>query len=255
MSTITLTQKIFAPIYFLAFMVLSLYVSSLAKKGKVPHIRTLPAISGIDESIAICAQQGKPAYYEITGSLSGVSGDSTMVVAGVEILPYVARCCAKNGVRLISGYGYPEVLPLMRRSLQEAYKAEGKPEMFREEDLRYLSPDAFSSAAQGMSIVEHEDCRAAIAMGNVSINTLPLAEANKANNCICIQGSAYMSSIHAVGLVTDYNLIGEELYGAGASLSGDVDTMSSLRGQDIAKAASVAFMAVLLALKALGIKP
>jgi hypothetical protein len=51
----------------------------------------------------------------------------------------------------------------------------------------------------------------------------------------------------------DYTLIGEELYAAGASLSGDPVQIGSIRGQDIAKAVFIVIIIVGVVLKLLGI--
>jgi len=51
----------------------------------------------------------------------------------------------------------------------------------------------------------------------------------------------------------DYTLIGEELYAAGASLSGDPIQMGSIRGQDAAKAIFFVLIVVGVILKLAGI--
>jgi hypothetical protein len=211
-------EVIFGGLFMISFILLSYYIGNQARKGKVPHIRRLPALDGIDHTINRSAELGKPVYYDISGGFTSRGAGAAMAVAALGILSHVATQCAKSGCRLIVGYQFPEMVPLARNILETTAKTEGKEDYFKREDLRFMSPDPFAQAAYGLQTIETEDCRGVICMGSVSIPALPYAEANKAKGCIAIEGTAYMSQIHVIALATDYNLIGEELYAAGAIL-------------------------------------
>ena len=244
-------ELLFGGLFLIAFLALSLYIADQAKKGKVPYIRRLPAFDGIELTIDRCAELGKPVYYDISGLPRGDIGP--MVVAALSILSYVARRCFKSKCRLIVAYQSPETSVMAREVLNSAIQEEGDPNSFQDRDLRFTDTNTFLHAAKGMEMVETEDCRGNIAMGQVFLNVLPLSEANKANGCVAIQGSAYMTQIHALGLATDYNFIGEELYAAAAMISRDADTLATLRSQDFAKLFIVALIPCMAIALALGV--
>ena len=68
-----------------------------------------------------------------------------------------------------------------------------------------------------------------------------------------VAGTAEVDQLPFFVVACDYTLIGEELYAAGASLSGDPVQVGSIRGQDIAKAVFFVYIAVGVILKLVGI--
>jgi hypothetical protein len=240
----------FGAAFLIALLMLTIYIPSQAKKGKVPYVRKLPAIEGIEKVIDRAAKLGKPVYFGITGAMRG--DPVYMVTAALSILPHAARICAEKGARLIVGYTYAEHYQLTRSIIEGSFNTAGK--KFDTADLRYIGADGFSSAATEVNIVEHEDCRAAMAFGQVGANAMPLCEANKPNGCMCIEGTSHLTYLGAIALATDYSLLGEELYAAGAMFSKDVSTLSTLRVQDLAKIFSVLIIPVLRLAIYLGVK-
>ena len=243
-------QLLFGAAWIIGLCLIMVVVAQRAMAGKVPHVNRLEALDAMEMGIDRCVELGKPVYYEVSGARYG--GDhGPMILAGISILGGVARYAAEKGATMIICYSAPQVLPAIEGQLKGVEEAVGKPGYFK--DIRYLGSDAFSAAATSMNIIEENDCMCSIAMGSAAINILPIAEANRSKGCICIEGTAYMSQIHAMGLTTDYNLIGEQLYAAGAMYSKDPDTLSTLRINDIGKLTVIGLLPVLVAAVAGGV--
>ena len=84
--------------------------------------------------------------------------------------------------------------------------------------------------------------------------SLIFAETGYTTGAIQIAGTAEVDQLPFFVVACDYTLIGEELYAAGASLSGDPVQIGSIRGQDIAKAIFIVFIKVGVILNLLGIE-
>jgi hypothetical protein len=83
--------------------------------------------------------------------------------------------------------------------------------------------------------------------------SLIFAETGYTIGAIQIAGTAEVDQLPFFVVACDYTLIGEELYAAGASLSGDPVQLGSIRGQDAAKAIFIVLIIVGVILALMGI--
>ena len=253
--SVNTNQQIFGLAMLAAVIPLTYIFMNRAKKGKVPKIERLPALDGIDRVIDECAKVGKPIYVEMSSGSSLTGEYYHMLAAALSMLPTIARRCARLGVRLLTIYHAPQAQPMIRGILTQAAKAEGKDESyFPDRDIIYQSGGDMIGAFFGMAEVETNDCRGSICLGRVALQALSQIEANKQRGCISIQGTSFMNQIHVVGLLPEYTLIGEELYAASASISGDTDTLSTLQINDLIKMLTLALVPIFIVAIKLGIK-
>lgn len=248
-----ISESIFGLLLIVIFTPLSLYVMNQAKKGKQIYLRRLEALDGINVAIDKAAEVGKPVYVEIGGQLTGEYFH--MVAAALGMFPFIAKRCARLGVHIFTAYHAPQVLPQILGILSNSAKAEGKDSaFFPATDVQLHYGGDTVGAFTGQATVEANDCRASICIGRVALQALSQLEANKENGCISIQGTSFMNQIHVIGLLPDYSLIGEELYTASASISGDVESISVLRAQDILKLGSVVLILLFIVAYSMGVK-
>jgi hypothetical protein len=213
-------------------------------------------MKGMDIAIDKAKEVGKPVFLNVTGSFASSSGDiPAQTAAAIAILFYVAGRCAKIGARLIVGYTYPDILPLVQHTVEQAYKAEGK--VFDADDLRYMTSDSFLSVGVIMGTCATEDVRAIIDLGGgVANEAVALADLNKdhGRNCICIEGTSTQSHIQEVAICPDYNLIGSENYAAQAKITQEKTVLASIRCEDIGKILAIVLIPALYIAMQLGVK-
>ena len=209
-----------------------IYISIARRKmGKV-FVRRLPALDAFDEAIGRATEMGKSVLY-IAG---GLDIDDPQTVASMNILARVAEKVATYGTRLLMPCCRAMQMSMARETVKEAYLRVGKPDDYREEDIRYLTDDQFGFVAGVDGIMMRERPAANFYLGAFYAESLILAETGFSTGAIQIAGTAMIDQLPFFVAACDYTLIGEELYAAGASLSQDAVQLGTIKGQDVAKA-------------------
>jgi hypothetical protein len=139
------------------------------------------------------------------------------------------------GTRLIVPQCDVQVMPIVEEVVREAYRAEGKLEQFRREDIRFLSPSQFAFASGYMGIVHRERAASCFLFGAFAAESLILGEAGQQVGAMQVAGTVSNAQLPFFITTCDYTLIGEEVYAAGAYLSEEASQLGGLRGQDVAK--------------------
>jgi hypothetical protein len=201
------------------------------KMGKV-FVRRIPALDAFDEAIGRATEMGKSVLY-IAG---GLDIDDPQTVASMNILARVAERVATYGTRLMMPCCRAMQMSMARETVKESYLRVGKPDDYREEDIRYLTDDQFGFVAGVDGIMMRERPAANFYLGAFYAESLIFAETGFSTGAIQIAGTAMIDQLPFFVAACDYTLIGEELYAAGASLSQDPVQLGTIKGQDVAKA-------------------
>jgi hypothetical protein len=201
------------------------------KKGKV-FVRRIPALDAFDEAIGRATEMGKSILY-IPG---GLDIDDPQTIASMNILSRVAEKIATYGSNLLVPCNKAMQMSMARETVKESYLRVGKPDDYKEENIRYLTDDQFGYVAGVDGIMMRERPAANFYLGAFYAESLILAETGFATGAIQIAGTAQIDQLPFFVAACDYTLIGEELYAAGASLSQDPVQLGTIKGQDVAKA-------------------
>ncbi len=230
------------------------YYVRAAKTGKVFPVRKMAAFNAIEEGIARAVEQGRPVHFSLGyGSIS--SSMAPQYLAGMGVLTYVAGLCAKYNANLISTLGCPELIASEEEVIREAYSSAGKPEKFNAAyNVRYLTDQQFAFASAVQATLQRENVGTNILVGPYWAESLIFIEAGVAIGALQIAGTSRETQVPFFVLAADYAFIGEEIFAAGAMASGDTETLSSIRGQDVGKVLSIAVVAVGIVLLMLGVK-
>lgn len=197
----------------------------------IPTIRRLAGIEALDEAIGRATELGKPVHFS-----PGIGAvDNAQTIAGLAILTYVARMCAKYDTRLIVTNRNPLVYPITEEVVKQAYAVEGRPDSFMADDVRWIADDQFAYASGVMGIMNREKVATNILMGAFWAESLVFAESGNIAGSVQIAGTANTHQIPFFVAACDYALIGEELYAASAYLSKDTVLIGNLVAQDFAK--------------------
>ena len=223
------TNSFIASVLFLIILLASI---SYAKSGKPIFIRRIAGLNAIDEAIGRATEIGKKVLY-----IPGIqSMDEIQTIASIAILGHVARSTARYGAELDVPNKDPLTFVSAREAVRAAYMAEGRPDLFREEMVNYVTYDQFAYTATVSARMTREKPAAIFLIGYFFAESLILAETGQSTGAIQIAGQADPTQLPFFVATCDYTLIGEELYAASAYLSREPILLGSMRAQDIAKA-------------------
>jgi len=208
-----------------------LYAILSARGGKALFIRRIPGLSAIDEAVGRATEMGRPLLFS-----TGLVGVDIDTLQGLAIAQYVARLAARYDNRLIVPAVDPVVFAIAEQLVREAYAAEGKPDAFRSDDIRFLSGEQFAYAAGVMGLINRERVASTFFFGYFYAESLLLAESGQEVGAIQIAGTPATTQIPFFLAACDYTIIGDEFYAASAYLTREPTLLGSLVGQDIGKA-------------------
>jgi len=226
--------RIAQSVVLVVLCVAPLYFIERARRGKVPKIRKLAGLDAIEESVGRATEMGRPVI-----ASHGIAGFediyAVQTTAGMSVLGYVARLCAKYDTQLLVPCRYSALVPVAQEIVQQAYIAEGKPEAYKPDNVMFLSDEQFAYSIGYMGLMTREKAAANIMIGAYWAESLQLAETGFIGGAIQISGTANYHQIPFFVVCTDYCLIGEEIFAAGAYLSKDPVLTGSLAGQDVGR--------------------
>ena len=209
-----------------------IYFINKAKQGEEIYLRTIPGLKAFEEAVGRSTEMGKPVLY-VPGI---VDMDQVETVAGVIILGHVAKMTAQYETPLNVPVARSIVMKAGRESVRESYIMEGRPDLFHEDMVHYLTDDQFAYAAGVNGIMMREKPAAVFYQGKFYAESLILAETGNSIGAIQIAGTASPAQIPFFVTACDYTLIGEEFFAASAYLSRDPMLVGGLKGMDFLKA-------------------
>lgn len=209
-----------------------------AKRGIPLFIRKIAGLEAIDEAVGRSTETGKPILYIL--GLGFVSDIPTL--AGLAILKRVAKKAALYETDIIVPNYDPIVMVAAQETVKEGYTEAGRPDLYKEGNIYYLTSDQFGYAAGVDGIMMRERPGAIFLQGLFYAESLILAETGHSVGAIQIAGTTAVTQLPFFVAACDYTLIGEEMYAATAYLDKDPPTVGSLKGEDIAKVSLVILM-------------
>lgn len=251
------TGRIWDLILFLFMMAGILYYIDRVNKGKpLPRIRTIAAIEAIREGVGRAVEIRKPVHWSFGSGGASITGmNVSETLAGLGVLGYCAGLCASLGARFIFHLpSQPASVPILEGTVLEAYAKEGKLDEFdRTRDLRYYAGGMMVVCAAMASSFMQEGVAMKIMMGRQPTCIYVALEAAKLQGAIVIGGTARWTAMYSFVLTCDYLFIGEEVYAAGASTTGNPYMISSLASEELGKYLSVALLVLGVILSVAGI--
>ena len=219
---------------FVFFVVFSIMLAVMIRKAQgnqaMPKLRRVAGLDAIDEAIGRATEMGKPVLYNL-----GMNSFSAPTFASLAVLGYVAKRVVRYDTRIITVMRYAVVLPVAEEIVKQAYIEGGKPDMFRQDDVRFLSEEQFAYATGTVGIIQRDLVAANIMVGNFLAESLIFAEAGTQIGAIQIAATSNNVQTPFFIAACDYTLLAEELYVASAYLSQDRIKTATLLVQDYIK--------------------
>lgn len=216
----------------LIFGAILIYNTRRAQRGDNIFLRTIPGLKAVEEAVGRSTEMGKPVLF-----VPGIQDmDQVETVAGVIVLGHVSKMTARYETPLNVPVSRAIVMKAAREACKESYLVEGRPDMFQEDMVHYVTDEQFAYAAGVNGIMVREKPAACIYMGKFYAESLILAETGNSIGAIQIAGTASQSQIPFFVTACDYTLIGEEFFAASAYLSDKPELVGAVKGQDMIKA-------------------
>lgn len=214
------------------------------QRGKMsPKIRRIPALDSIEEAVGRATEMGRPVHYTCGyGEITTSTAPQTF--ASFSVLAHVVELTAKYNTQLIVSVMSAQSFPLQQELVRQAYVAAGKPDMFHEDTVRFISGDQFAYAAGVLGIFMREKVAANLMLGYFMAESLLFAEGGAQAGAIQVAGTGNLAQTAFFVAACDYTLIGEELFAGGAYLSQDPTQVGSLGGQDYVKLVTMCAIAL-----------
>lgn len=229
------TDRIVMFITIIAMSSTLMYNVRFAQRGGEFYLRPIPGLQAVEEAVGRSTEMGRPILY-----VPGIQDmDQVETVAGVIVLGHVAKMTARYETSLNVPVSRSIVMKAAREACRESYMMEGRPDMFNEDMVHYLTDDQFAYAAGVNGIMVREKPAACMYMGKFYAESLILAETGNSIGAIQIAGTASQAQIPFFVTACDYTLIGEEFFAASAYLSKKPELIGGVRGQDMIKIAVI----------------
>jgi len=218
-------------IFLIFFGVLFFYYYNQARMGKEIFIRRLAGLDAIDEAVGRSTEMGKPVVF-----VHGLTGlDDPNTISAVAILKYIAKKVAMYEIDLIVPNTDPLVLLASREAVKEGMLEAGRPDVYKEENIMFLTTQQFGYAAGVNGILVRERPGATFFMGYFYAESLVMAETAYTVGSISIAGTTAITQLPFFIAACDYTLIGEEMYAASAYLSRNPVEIGTIKSEDVAK--------------------
>ena len=220
-----------------------------ARSGREVFVRRIPGLEAVDEAIGRATEMGRSILYVL-----GIGPvDNVATIASMTILGQVARRTADYETPLRVPCNDPIVLNVVREIVKTSYLDEGRPDVYQEENIFFLSSEQFAYAAGVDGMMLREKPAAVFLQGTFYAESLLMAETGNSIGAIQIAGTDSEHQLPFFIAACDYTLIGEELYAATAYLSKDPMFLGSLKGQDWGKIVIYAAIVVGVILELFGV--
>jgi len=221
-------------IQFAAVLIISItiyYYIDRARSGADIYLRTIPGLKALEEAVGRATEMGKSVLF-----VPGISDlDQVETITGLNILGHVAEHTAKYETSLNVPVSKSIVMEAGREVCKEAYLRAGRPDLYYDDMVHYVTEEQFAYTAGITGIMERDKPAACFYLGKFYAESLILAEAGNSIGALQIAGTGSYSQIPFFVTACDYTLIGEEFFVASAYLSKKPELVGSIKGQDIVK--------------------
>jgi hypothetical protein len=219
-----------------------------ARGGTKFFVRRLAALDAMDEAIGRATEMGRPVLY-----VPGIEEvEDIQTIASMLILGRLARKTAELEVPLRVPTRTPFVMAVADEVVRAGYMAAGRPDAYREDDVRFISSEQFAYCAGVNGMILRDRPAANFYLGRFFAESLIFAETGFAAGSIQIAGTAEVTQLPFFIAACDYTLIGEEFFAAGAYLSQDEMLLSTLKAADWTKVLLVTLLLMGSVLMSLG---
>jgi len=202
------------------------------RKGTRPFVRLLPAFQELLEETGYAAESGGAVHIALgSGGLNGE--DAITSLAGLQVVEALADTAVSYNAAPVITVGDPTLLPLAQDVLRRAYERKGIAELYDPGSVRFVAPSPVAYAAGAANVVATENVTASMMGGAFGAEVSLIADAGAHRGLPQLAAAADPRALGALYPTTDRLAMGEELYAAGAQMTGERRYLVGLVAQDV----------------------
>jgi len=202
------------------------------RRGPRPAVRPLAAFRELQAQIGRTAESGGAIHLALgSGGLGG--GDTVTSLATFPVVEAIAAAAVSYGVTPTITVGDVTLVPLAQDALRRAYERRGLAELYDPARVRFVAPSPLAFAAGAANAVSAEGVMANVLVGAFGPEVTLITDASARRDLPQLAAADDLRSIGALYPATDRLAVGEELYAAGAQLTGERRYLIGLMTQDI----------------------
>jgi hypothetical protein len=248
-SSMSQVQGLALGLFLLFFLLMTICIDR-AKAGRRISLRSLPAFAALRELMDRAIESGRSPHFSL--GVKGIDGkDTVTTLAGLTMLEHVADRGAVGDVPPVVTVADPTLLPLAQDALRHAYTRRGRAERYDPSRVRLVAPEPTAYATGVMDIFEHEELAGNVMVGAFGDEYLLMGETAAKKGLSQIAGAADPQTLPFIFTTADENLVGEEIYAAGAYLYSWPEHIGSLLAQDWMRALIALIILIGVILKSL----
>ncbi len=240
----------------IADLVIFIFVSVLVIIGftgkiKFPKPKKFQAITVIEEIVGRCTELNQPIFSD-PGRWSDVTTmSSASGFAGMAILSYVARLCAKFNTKLIVFTQNEPLLTWMETTVKAPFVLSGSSV---QPEVRYVPQVLGNMYTATLALaMEREKAGALISLGPLLTSAAIASEAGARIGAVTLMGTDQTAALGFLAVSAEHIMIGEEIFAAAAIVSEDEVAMNTVTTQDFSKALFIVIMTLGVVLSSLRI--
>ena len=212
-------------------------------------IRRIAGLEAVDDAVGRATEMGRPILF--VHGLTSI--DSISTIAGLNILGKLAERVAEFSTEFKVTNRDPVVMAVSQETVKESYLKVGRPELYHEDHVFFISDNQFAYATGVEGIMLRERPAAVFYFGYYFAESMLMAETGVHVGAIQVAGTDAYTQLPFFITTCDYTLMGEELYAASAYLSREPMLLGSLKAQDMIKASLLAAIVAGVALSTMGV--
>ncbi len=209
--------------------------------GEVVGLRPVRGFQSLTNQIGRAVESGRRVHFSL-GRAPLNSTTSPTSLAALAALDFIAQDGCASDVPPIVTVGEGTLLPAAQDQLRGAYRQAGRSSDYANTMVEFVAPETnpMSYAAGVSDTVQHNDIGSNLLMGHFGAEIGIILEAAGREDAEQIVGSDDPVALAVGAAMSDDLLIGEELFAAGAYMTGSPSQIASLQVQDILRLIIVA---------------
>ena len=249
---ILINEKVALLVVFLLFFVPAIpLLARSVRAGRITALRPIAGFSILRGLITQSLETGRALHLSL--GTQGVSDRNTaQTLAGLTTLRYLADQAAVYGATPIVTTADATAMIAAQDVLRNATEDRGTADRFDPRDVRLIGPDSTAYAAGVMGILSREEVLANVMVGALGDEYLLMGETAARKGIEQIVGTANPQTLPFMAVSAGQVLVGEEIFAAGAYLSGIPSHIASLLVQDWMRIAIVVIIIVGVIWKTIG---
>lgn len=230
-------------LFLLIFGALIVVFSFVYRVQKRSNLRVIPAFQHLRRAIDLAVEDGSRVHVSI-GRADITGPNSAAALVALSMLHRVTQIAADSDRPPVVTTGDGALAILAQDTLRSAFQSLGTIENYSPTYGRAAGLTPFSYAAGAFPIIRDEHVSANFLLGSFGHELAFISTAAGRKPIVTLAGADSLPAQSILYVTADDQLIGEEVYAAGAYLDAGAMHIASLRAQDVIRWLLVAFIII-----------